>query len=299
MGLGVVEVGEELDRAGVDVARLARERDRLRAEALAQLRRDGGGGGLLDDLLVAALERALALAEVDDVAVRVADHLHLDVAGAGEEALDEHAVAAEARQRLPPGRGQRLLEITGAVDDAHSAAAAAGRGLDQQGIGDAVVARRLLGVALEDRDAGADGGLLRAHLVADQVDRLGRRPDEHQPGVAARARQPGVLRQEAVARVDRLRAAAQRRRDDVLDRQVGLDAQRGVGLADVRRRAVGVRVERDRPDAQAPQRPDQPPGDLAAVGDHDAREGHRRAARGRPHELNRTAGAPSRGGRCS
>ena len=39
------------------------------ADLLAQLLVDGGRRGLLDQLLVAALDRAVALAEVDDVAV--------------------------------------------------------------------------------------------------------------------------------------------------------------------------------------------------------------------------------------
>ena len=38
------------------------------------------GGGLLDDLLVAALDGAVALEEMDNVAVLVREHLELDVA---------------------------------------------------------------------------------------------------------------------------------------------------------------------------------------------------------------------------
>ena len=48
---------------------------------------------LLDQLLVAALHRAVALAEVDAVAVLVADHLHLGVAGRLEVALDVDALS--------------------------------------------------------------------------------------------------------------------------------------------------------------------------------------------------------------
>ena len=46
-----------------------------------QLGVDGGRRRLLDDLLVAALDGAFPLEEVDDVAVGVAEDLHLDVAG--------------------------------------------------------------------------------------------------------------------------------------------------------------------------------------------------------------------------
>src|SRR3546814_18759421 len=58
----------------------------------------------LDHLLVAALDRAFALAEIDDVAVLVAEHLDFDMARVFDELFDEHAVIAEARQPLALGR---------------------------------------------------------------------------------------------------------------------------------------------------------------------------------------------------
>ena len=74
---------------------------------------EAGRGRLLDQLLVAALQRAVAVADVDRVAVPVAEHLHLDVAGAADEALDEQPPVAERllglgraptprRRRAPP-----------------------------------------------------------------------------------------------------------------------------------------------------------------------------------------------------
>ena len=59
---------EELHGAGADVANGARHLARGLADAGAGRGIQQGGGRLLDDLLVAALQRALALAEVDDVA---------------------------------------------------------------------------------------------------------------------------------------------------------------------------------------------------------------------------------------
>ena len=58
-------VEQALDRAGADVADRARGLDRHRSHARAQLGRDGRRGRLLEHLLVPALERAVALAEVD------------------------------------------------------------------------------------------------------------------------------------------------------------------------------------------------------------------------------------------
>src|SRR6185369_9489458 len=57
---------------------------------------------LLDHLLVAALDRALALVEVDHVAVRVAQYLHFDVPGPDDRLLDVDAVVASERAERSP-----------------------------------------------------------------------------------------------------------------------------------------------------------------------------------------------------
>jgi hypothetical protein len=76
----VVVVDEELDGAGRLVAEGAGEGEGGLAHRPAG-RVDDRRGRLLDDLLVAALDGALALAEVHEVAVAVAEDLDLDVAG--------------------------------------------------------------------------------------------------------------------------------------------------------------------------------------------------------------------------
>src|SRR3546814_11599318 len=54
--------------------------------------------------LVAARGGAFALAQIDDIAVSVAQHLNLDVARPLDELLDEHAVVAEAGLGFVPHR---------------------------------------------------------------------------------------------------------------------------------------------------------------------------------------------------
>jgi hypothetical protein len=69
------------------------------------------------------------------------------------------------------------------------------------------------------RRAGDDGDARRGHrrprtlLVAGSVQRLGRGPDEGQAGVATRRSEVGVLGQEAVPGMDRLRPRPPRRVD--------------------------------------------------------------------------------------
>src|SRR4029450_10281268 len=79
---------QELDGAGAAVAELLHGVDRDLADMGALVGIEGGGGRLLQHLLVAALQRAVALAEMDDIALAVAENLNLDVAGMGEVFLE-------------------------------------------------------------------------------------------------------------------------------------------------------------------------------------------------------------------
>src|SRR5262249_17783124 len=91
----LVLAGYELDRAGGIVADRLGELDRLFAHLPARLRIEQRARRLLHDLLITSLDRAFALAEVNDVAVLVAEHLNLDVARIDDEFFDEYAIVAE------------------------------------------------------------------------------------------------------------------------------------------------------------------------------------------------------------
>src|SRR5262249_49271801 len=91
---------DELDGAGRVVGDGLGERDRLLAHFLARRRVDQRARGLLHDLLIAALDRAFALAEMNDIAVLVSQHLNLDVARIDDIFLDEYPVVAEGGFRL-------------------------------------------------------------------------------------------------------------------------------------------------------------------------------------------------------
>ena len=107
----VAPVEHELDRARAAVADRPAERDRGLAHPRAQVGIEGGGGGLLEHLLMAALDRALALAEREHRAVLVGEELNLDMARPLDVALAEDGVVAEGRLRLALGRGERLVQL--------------------------------------------------------------------------------------------------------------------------------------------------------------------------------------------
>ena len=90
-----VAVEQELDGAGVDVADLLGELHGVRADRLAGLRRQVRGRRDLDDLLVPALHRAVALEQVHDVPGAVGEDLHLDVPRVDHGLLEDHRRVAE------------------------------------------------------------------------------------------------------------------------------------------------------------------------------------------------------------
>src|SRR5699024_12353297 len=89
-------------------------------------------------------------------------------------------------------------------------------------------------------------------LAAHRPDRGGVGPDEAQPRSRAGTREPRVLREEPVPRVDGLCAAVQGGLHDIGHRQITLagggraESYRDVGPSDMSRRGVGVAVARDR-----------------------------------------------------
>src|SRR5699024_6683968 len=177
---------DELHGAGADVADGAGGVAGGLADGVA-----GGGveeraGGLLDDLLVAALQGALALTEVDDVAVGVGEDLDLDVTRGVHEVLEEQGVVAEGAGRFSTRGDQCLREVGGVLDAVHALSSASGGGLDEDreadlgGGGDDLLVRQArAGDAGDGRDvAGLDGGA-GGDLVTHGLDGGGRRTHEN------------------------------------------------------------------------------------------------------------------------
>ena len=168
---------EELAGAGADVAGLAQDRLGRAVELGVLLVGEERRRGLLDELLVAALQRAVAGRDDDDVAVRVGQALRLDVPRLVEVALDEALAAAERADRLADGGVEQLGDLLDGARDLQAATAAAERRLDGDrqavllgerddlvGVGDRV------GGAGDQRGAGALRDVAGLDLVAEGVD---------------------------------------------------------------------------------------------------------------------------------
>ena len=126
-----------------------------------------------------------------------------------------------------------------------------------------------------ERRVGLHRDVLGLGLVAQRLDRGGRRADPGQPGVDDGLGELGVLGQEAVAGVHRVGAGLLGHRDDLGDVEVGVGRGRAaqrvrlVGEPDEQRVPVGVGVDGDAADPGVLAGPDHPDRDLAAVGDQD------------------------------
>src|SRR6185369_1556964 len=127
-------VEQELDRARARVADGARGGERSGGHLGAERGGHDGAGRLLNDLLVAALDRALALAEVQQRAVPIAEHLHLDVARTDEELLQVDPAVTERRLRLTTRGRERVGELALRRDRPHALPAAARGRLHEHGI---------------------------------------------------------------------------------------------------------------------------------------------------------------------
>ena len=112
--LAGVGVDEELDGGGVVEPDGPADGQRRVEDALPQGRVEVRRRGDLDDLLVAALDGAVALEEVDEAAVPVAEQLHFDVAGAADELFEEHVGDAEGGAGLAAGLVEGVVELVGA-----------------------------------------------------------------------------------------------------------------------------------------------------------------------------------------
>ncbi len=241
-------VEQKLDGAGADIVHGARRGHRRRAHLRAQCGRDRRGGRFLEHLLVPTLDRAVALAQVDDVAVLVAEDLDFDMARLDHRALQDQLFAAEGVAGFRAGTDQGDRQVLRVFDQPHAAPAAARRRLDHDRETD-------LGSFREQRGIGLVGTLIARHagharrqhqafgagLVAHFQDGLRVRADEHQPGVQASLRKAVVLGQESVAGVYRISARAARRRQQRCDVEVALaywrraDAHGLVGQSDMQR----------------------------------------------------------------
>ena len=153
----------------------------------------------------------------------VAEHLHFYMARPLHDLLDQHGRIAERRRCLALRALERGDERIGALDQPHSAPAAACDRLYHHGIADAarfaLKQRRVLRAAViagHDRHVRLARDRLRRGFAAELAHGVAARPNEGDAGRCARIGKVRVFGEEAVAGMDRFGAGRLGRRDDAV-----------------------------------------------------------------------------------
>ncbi len=226
-GIGIHQI---FDGACADIVRRLGDAQRIGGEFGALFGRQVRGGGALDDLLVAALDRAVALEEMDHITMRVTQNLALDVAGALDELFQIDFVLAEGGLGFTLAFVHFTQQLLGSRSRAHAATAAAPGRLEHDGIADlfgqpldfVFVVRQRVGCR-NDRNADRDGEIARGDLVAELAHRLRLRADEDDAVFGAGFRKFRAFGEKTIARMDRIGAGKLGNTDDLVDRQIAFD----------------------------------------------------------------------------
>ncbi len=222
------------------------------------------------------------------------------MARAGDEFLDQDVVVAKAFGRFALAAFQRCQKVLAVIDLAHPLAAAAGDRLDQHRIADLVCFRfQMLGVLVlaviagRNRHTGLLHQRLGAVLETHCPDRVRRRPDEHDPRLGAGLGETGILRQEAIAGMDRFRAGLPGDFEYLFGLQIAFrrrrrpDEDRFVSHLHMGRLRVGLGIDRDGTNPHLLGGAHHAAGNLAAVRNQDRLEHGRQLSSGfsRPFAL--------------
>jgi len=224
-------IDEELHRTGVFVLNGLGKFDGGFPHPFTEIAIEEGGGGFFEKFLVAALDRAVAFADVDNFSALIAEDLEFDVVrffniffkidvGISEGFFCFHACGEEA-----------FDEADVIVSGSHSFAPSAGDRLNHYGIADLFCGfdRFLLGsywaiASRGDGDAGFAGIFSSEGFISHSADRFGRGTDEADVAGLANFGEVGVFGEESVARVNGVHVSNFGGGDDSVDFQITLSA---------------------------------------------------------------------------
>ena len=218
-----------LHRARAHIARRLANLARRLVDALALRIGQKRGRGLFHQLLVAALQRAIAGAQHAHIAVLVGHHLGFNVPRLVEELLDKAFATAKGGHGLAHRGAVQLVNVLSLPHHLQATATAAKCGFHRnrqavfagKGVHLGHVFHRL-GRTRYQRRAHRQRQLARLHLVTQLLNRRRRWADPGQARVNHCAGKARVFRQKAVAGVHGIRPAMLGHRNQLVDAQIGL-----------------------------------------------------------------------------
>ena len=198
------------------------------ADVATQFRGDTRCWCFFDHFLVTTLHGAVTFCQIDSVTLTVSQHLNFDVAWVFQVFFHVHHVVAESGFRFSFGHGDGLSQFSVAAHNAHTATAAAAGRFDDNRVADAfrmsTVSIHVVGQRAVGARNGWNTGFLHCgdcrHFVAHQADSVSFRADEDKARTFYLFSKVGVLREEAITRVNGHRASDLSGADDSRDIQI-------------------------------------------------------------------------------
>ena len=210
---------QEFHRAGIAVARGLAQAHRRFAKSLILFWSKNRAGGFLKNLLVAALDSAVAHPASPGGSVVVGDDLHLNVACSTlNKLLHENGRVAKGLECLGASALESFGEVAGLTNFANSVTPTPSGGLNKEWV--AQVLSVAFGVGERLHRAVAPGGYLyllsfgqafRRDLVAHAPHYIAFRANEYDAHFMAKVRERGVLGHEAPSYPDRIGARGRQR----------------------------------------------------------------------------------------
>lgn len=183
--VAVLLVDKELGGTGIAVVDRLGQLDGVGKNGISGLYGKVLGRSNLNNLLVATLDGAVTLIQVDNVAMVVTEELDLNVLGLVKETLNKDGTVTKGRLGLGSSTLKALLEGLRLTNNTHATTTATVGGLDDDGeailVGEAldlfVRANSIWGTG-DNRNIGSNGKFSGRDLVTEGVDDIGRRADK-------------------------------------------------------------------------------------------------------------------------
>ena len=277
LGLGI---NHELHRADRIISDAGRELQRVAVKRVAGLFGQVRRGSFLKQFLIVALNRAISLEEMHEIAVLVAKDLNLDVARPLDQLFDQQAAITERGLRFATRRDQRVAQSGDIMNRPHPFAPAASRRFDHYRQADALrfrgetfIALVFAIVARRDRHACRDSQPFGFDLRSHRGDGLDTRPDPDEAMLLAELRQIRAFGQEAITGVNGIGTRGQCSTDDAIGAEIAVargrrsDRHGDIGEPDMHGIAIRVRIDGSGTQADALCRANDADGDFASIGD--------------------------------
>ena len=224
----VISRNQKFHGAGADVIHIFHQLHRRVADPLPQFRLHEGGRSHLHHLLVTALHGAVALVQVHDLALFVAQDLHFNMFRVFQIFFQINLIVAKSFQRFGLGQGIGGIHFLRGIDRAHAATAAAVDRFNQQRIPVLFAESPHVFHGRNGTVAAGDHGNVRQLCLGAGVDLVPEHDQVFHPGTdkeesffGAALGQLGVFRQEPVAGMDGVHVMFMGDPHDILNIQIG------------------------------------------------------------------------------